>query len=188
MPDIHTAASASLPLSPAGFTALVYQWEGALYGFLCGLIGNTEQAHDLTQDVFQDAWRVTQRGETPFTQGTPQEVMRRWLFQAAYHRAISAMRRRRRIHWESLEESNEREPELFVAPATFEDEVAEREALQAALARLAPQDVACLLLRIAHGFSAAETGEIVGASPQSIDTRLARAKRRLRAVYTQEAP
>lgn len=179
---------AALPLSPAEFTALVHQYEGALSGFLCGLVGNTEQARDLAQDVFQDAWRVVQRCETPFIKGIPQEVMRRWLFQAAYHRAISALRRRQRIRWESLEASNEREPEMFSAPVTFEDDIAEREALRAALERLVPQDVACLLLRIVQGFSAAETGEIVGASPQSIDTRLARAKRRLRAVYlAQEA-
>ena len=186
MPDAHAAAS--LPISPAEFTVLVHQYEGALYGFLRGLIGNTEQARDLAQDVFQDAWRATLRGDPPFTQGAPQEVLRRWLFQAAYHRAISLLRRRRRIRWESLEESHEREPEIFVALVSFEDDVAEREALQAALARLTPQDAACLLLRVAHGFSAAETGMIVGASPHSIDTRLARAKRRLRAVYAHETP
>jgi RNA polymerase sigma-70 factor (ECF subfamily) len=178
-----------LPLSPAEFTMLVKQCQGALCGFLRGLVGNAEQARDLAQDVFQDAWRVALRAETPFIQGAAQEVMRRWLFQAAYYRAISALRRRQRIRWESLEEQNEREPEIFSSALTFEDEVAEREAMRAALDRLAPQDVACLLLRIVQGFSASETAEIVGASPQSIDKRLSRAKQRLRGVYlAQEAP
>lgn len=174
-------------MSPADFTALVQQYQGSLIGFLRGLVDHTEQARDLAQDVFQDAWRVALRAETPFIAGTPQEVIRRWLFQAAYHRAISALRRRHRIRWESLEEQNEREPELFSGAVSFEDDVAEREALRAALARLAPQDVACLLLRIVQGFSAAETAAIVGASPQSIDQRLARAKKRLRAVYLSTA-
>ena len=179
---------AVLPLPPAEFTALVNQHQGALYSFLCGLVGDAEQARDLAQDVFQDAWRVGLRAETPFIQGAPQDAMRGWLFQAAYYRAISALRRRRRIRWESLEESHEREPEVFSAPLVFEDEIVEREALRAALERLAPQDVACLLLRIVEGFSAIETADIVGASPQSVDKRLSRAKQRLRAIYlAQEA-
>ncbi|HEY7123670.1 MAG TPA: sigma-70 family RNA polymerase sigma factor [Ktedonobacterales bacterium] len=177
-----------LPLSPADFTALVQQYQGSLIGFLRGLVDHAEQARDLAQEVFQEAWRVALREETPFVTGIPQEVMRGWLFQAAYYRAISALRRRQRIRWESLEEQNERTPELFSVTVTFEDDVAEREALCAALAHLAPQDVACLLLRIVQGFSAAETAAIVGASPQSIDQRLARAKKRLRSVYLSKAP
>lgn len=176
-----------LPLSPADFTALVQQYQGSLIGFLRGLVDHPEQARDLAQEVFQDAWRVALRAETPFITGAPQEVMRSWLFQAAYYRAISVLRRRKRIRWESLEEHNEREPELFLAAVTFEDDVAEHEALRAALARLSPQDVACLLLRIVQGFSAVETAAIVGTSSQNVDQRLARAKKRLRAVYLSKA-
>src|SRR5262249_20292706 len=115
------------------------------------------------------------------------EVMRRWLFQAAYYRAISALRRRRRLRWESLEERYEQEPETFASPTLLEDEVAESEALRVALERLAPRDVACLLLRIVQGFSAIETAHISGASPQSVDQRLCRAKQRLRAIYLTQA-
>ena len=174
---------AVLPLSPAEFTTLVSQHQGALCSFLYGLISNVEQARDLAQDVFQDAWRVGLRAEPPFIQDTPQDEMRRWLFQAAYYRAISALRRRRRIRWESLEESHEQDPELFSAPLLFEDELAEREAMRAALGQLAPQDVACLLLRIVYGFSARETANMVGGSTQSLDKRLSRAKQRLRTIY-----
>jgi DNA-directed RNA polymerase specialized sigma24 family protein len=70
-------------LSPGDFTALVQQYQESLIGFLRGLVDHPEQARDLAQDVFQDAWRVALRVETPFVTGVPQEVMRRWLFQAA---------------------------------------------------------------------------------------------------------
>jgi RNA polymerase sigma-70 factor (ECF subfamily) len=178
----------ALPLTPAEFTTLVRQHQGVLCSFLSGLVGNVEQARDLAQEVFQDAWRVGLHAQTPFIQGGQPDVMRRWLFQAAYYRAVSALRRRRRIRWESLEERHERNPETFSAPIEFEDEVAERETLRAALDHLAPQDVACLLLRIVQGFSASETADIIGASPQSVDQRLSRAKQRLRTIYrAQEA-
>jgi RNA polymerase sigma-70 factor (ECF subfamily) len=174
---------AVLPISPSEFTALVRQHQDALCGFLYGLVGNVEQARDIAQNVFQDAWRVGLRTETPFIQNAPQEVMCRWLFRAAYYQAISALRRRGRIRWESLEEGHEREPETFSGHILFEDEIAEREAMRAALSQLAPRDAACLLLRIVHGFSARETANIVGGSPQSIDKRFSRAKQRLRVIY-----
>ncbi len=168
---------------PADFTALVNRYQGAIYGFLYGLVGNQEQARDLTQDTFYDAWRVARNSEPPFVPGGAYEAIRRWLFQAAYHRAISLLRRHRLIRFESLEASHEQEPERFGRAPAFEQSIAEREALHAALAQLTPPDVACLLLRVVQGFSAAETGEILGASPDVINKRLSRAKQRLRAAY-----
>lgn len=177
------------PQSPLDFTALVNRHQGALFGFLCGLVANPEQARDLTQDTFHDAWRAARQQEPPFTaEGQPQAI-RRWLFQAAYHRAISLLRRQRLIRWESLEASHEREPDRYAASLPFEETIAEREALRAALASLTPPDVACLLLRVVQGFSAAEAGEIIGAPPDIINKRLSRARQRLRAAYlAQEAP
>ncbi len=177
------------PLSPLDFTALVNRHQGALFGFLCGLVANPEQARDLTQDTFHDAWRAASQQQQPFAAAGEPEAIRRWLFQAAYHRAISLLRRRRLIRWESLEASHEREPERYAASLSFEENLAEREAMQAALASLTPPDVACLLLRVVQGFSAAETGKIIGAPPDTINKRLSRAKQRLRAAYlAQENP
>lgn len=106
--------------------------------------------------------------------------MRRWLFRVASNNAISLLRRRKLIRWESLEYLEET---LLDAGPGFEEQVAESEALQAALAQLAPQDVACLLLRVVHGFSAQEAGLILETSSDNIHNRLARAKQRLRAAY-----
>ncbi len=171
------------PLSAVEFTALVNRHQGALIGFLRGLVGNDEQALDLAQDVFYEAWQAARRGKAPFGSGDAPEAARRWLFQAAYHRGVSALRRRRILRWESLEFQHDQSPEAFAVAETFENALAEREAVRAALARLAPQDVACLLLRVVQGFGIAEIGEIVGASEEAIHKRLVRAKQRLRHSY-----
>lgn len=176
-------SDARLPISPAEFTAVLDQHQEALYRFLWGLVSDVEQARDLLQDTFHDAWRLARRNEPPFLAGGSQDEMRYWLFRVAYYKAISALRRRRLIRWESLEESHERDPEVFSAALTFENEVAEREALRAALERLAPQDVACLFLRLVQGFTPSEIGQIVDASSAQISKRLARAKQRLRTAY-----
>ncbi len=52
-------------LSLAAFTATFERLQRTLYAFLRGMIGDAEQALDLTQDAFHDAWRATQRGDSP---------------------------------------------------------------------------------------------------------------------------
>jgi RNA polymerase sigma-70 factor (ECF subfamily) len=169
------------PLSAAAFTALVDRNQHALHAFLRGLVGHGEQARDLVQDTFHDAWRAAQRGTPPFDGHADDDAIRRWLFRTAYCRGVSALRRRRLIHWEQLERITE--ACLEGAERPFEDLIAEGEALRAALACLAPSDAACLLLRVVQGFSAAEVGQIVGATPDVITKRLSRAKQRLRVAY-----
>lgn len=71
------------PLSVAGFSDMLSQLQGALFGFVRGLVGDSEQARDIVQDAFIDAWRATQRGAPPFIDGTDARDMRRWLFHAA---------------------------------------------------------------------------------------------------------
>lgn len=180
---MSTGSGTSAPISPAEFTAVLDQHQEALYRFLWGLVSDVEQARDLLQDTFHDAWRLARNQEPPFLAGGSRDEMRYWFFRVAYHRAISALRRRRLIRWESLEESHEREPEVFSALRSFENDIAEREALRAALERLSSQDVACLYLRLVQGFSPIEIGQILNTSTVSISKRLARAKQRLRSIY-----
>lgn len=180
MHDHHSSSPAILPL--ATFTSIVDRHQHALHTFLRGLTGDVEQARDLMQDTFQDAWSATRRGDAPFVASCVDDEVRRWLFQAAYHRAISALRRRRVIRWESLDAYTALGGEPGM-DAGFENEIAESEALRAALARLAPPDRACLLLRVVQGFGSAEVGKIVGASAEVVAKRLSRAKQRLRAAY-----
>lgn len=185
--DGTICATAALTLDQ--FTALVDRVQHPLHVFLHGLVGDADQAYDLMQDALHDAWRATQRGAAPFVAASTEDERRRWLFQAAYHRAISSLRRRRLIRWESLDLLAGLGAEPAATLPAFEDQIAESEAMRKALARLAPRDAACLLLRVVEGFSAAEVGRIIGASPAVITKRLSRARQRLRAVYlAQNAP
>ena len=176
------------PLSFPDCTALVERHPRELWVFLSGLVSHAEQARDLLQDTFLDAWRAAQRGAAPLVMGGAPEEIRRWLFHAAYCRAISALRRRRLIRWESLDERVAIEDEALGSLVSFEDQIAEHAALQDALGNLSPKDVSCLLLMVVQGFTAAETAQILGDSPQAIAKRLSRAKRRLLHAYlAQEA-
>ena len=178
-------AGSSGPLSADAFTDLVERYQQQLYAFLRGFVEHGEQARDLTQDTFAAAWRATQACVAPFVAEAAEEERRRWLYRIAYRRAIDLLRRRRLIRWEALDPIAETETGDL---PPFEDRVIEGEALRAALAELPSQDVACLLLRVVHGFSAAEAGEIMGASAEVITKRLSRARQRLRAAYLAQNP
>jgi RNA polymerase sigma-70 factor, ECF subfamily len=170
----------TLQVSLEAFTALLDRCQWQLYSFLRGMVGDDEQARDLMQDTFCDAWRTAQQGNPPFDRASTEEVgMRRWLFHAAYNRACSALRRRRIISWLPLESPTRETGE----DDSFESQIAESQAVRAALASLSPADASCLLLIIVHGFTAAEVGQIIGASPQAVAKRFARARQRLRDAY-----
>src|SRR6185437_200841 len=173
------------PLTPALFAAFLERCQRPLFTFLGGMVENDEQALDLMQDTFFEAWRVAQRNAPPFDGGRDERELRRWLFHVAYHRTISALRHQRVIRWQSLDADF---PEESVADAPFEDTVIEMQAMQLALTELAPPDVACLLLIVVHGFTAAEAGQIIGATAAAVAKRFSRAKQRLREVYLAQNP
>ena len=157
-----------------------------LLSFLRGLIGSPEQAFDLVQDTFYEAWQATQKAAPPFTTDATDAERYHWLWRAAYHNALSALRRKRLIQWEPLDAAAEPSDLAHMGAWSFEERVVEGDALLAALAQLPPQDVACLLLRVVQGFSATEVGAIVGTTADNVNKRLSRAKQRLRAAYFQQ--
>ena len=195
-----TPPTAALTLD--AFSVVVDQRQAALYAFLHGLVGDAEQARDLTQDAFHDAWRATQAATSPWNTDHNDDERRRWLFHTAYCRAASQLRRHKVIRWASLDALDALDaldwsrPDAGAGHRTlassastpFEERLAETEALRAALARLRPDDAACLLLRVAQGFSAAETADVLGVSVNAVGQRLARARRRLRAIYLEQNP
>jgi RNA polymerase sigma-70 factor, ECF subfamily len=171
------------PLARADFTSIVERHERELLAFLRGLVSEAELARDLLQDTFYDAWRTAKRGAEPFALPLRQPDVRRWLFHAAYCRAISARRHGRVLRWESLDQGDPDAYAVYGELVAFEDQVAEADALGAALKGLAPEDVACLLLIVVQGFTAAEAADIMGASTAAVAKRVARAKRRLLNAY-----
>lgn len=180
MPD---SAAQTFRLSVSDFTALCERNQWPLHTFLRGLVGDGEQARDLMQDIFLETWRAIQRGNPPFDSARDDSDARRWLFHVAYHRAISVLRRRHIVHWQPLDAVDGGYHAEVNAPPPFEDRLVESHAVREALASLSTADAACLLLIVVQGFTAAEAGQIVGASPQAVAKRFSRAKQRLRLAY-----
>ena len=171
-------------LSREAFSALAQHYTQPLHVFLCGLTHDPELARDLLQDTFIAAWNAAQHGSEPLVNNGDASGVQSWLYRVAYRRAVDVLRRRRLIRWESLHDLLDREelPEAANA-SSFEEIVAEHEAMGQALAALTPEDSACLLLMVVQGFTAREAALIIGSSPAAMGKRIGRAKRRLLAAY-----
>ena len=178
----------SVALTTEAFRVILERFQAPLIRFVQQLTHSDEDAHDLVQDAFVDAWRATQRQTPPFVAGGDERAVRNWLFRAAYCNAISVLRHRGVITWESLAIYDAADDAAPAAPGCFEDQVIEGEALRAALAALESTDVACLRLSTIEGFSTAEIAQILDIAPAAARKRLSRAMHRLRAAYlAQEA-
>jgi RNA polymerase sigma-70 factor (ECF subfamily) len=170
------------------FHAALAREQQALRGFVRGLVGNVEQARDITQDVFMVAWRAAKEGRPPFAPDADEPSIRRWLYCVAYRHAISA-RRHDRILWiESLDGERAPHRERLAASDAFDERIAERDTLTSALADLETNDTACLLLNVVQGFTAREVAAILEISPAAAKKRLTRAKQRLRDAYFAHEP
>jgi RNA polymerase sigma-70 factor (ECF subfamily) len=174
----------SEPLSSAKppeavFEGALAQAQPSLITFARGLVGDWELARDITQDTFVDAWRCALRNAPPFDTLDDPAGIRRWLFTVAYRHAIKHLRRRHIITWESLDDSVAAADSLQ-ARTSFEDTVADAETLRMALLSVGPEDAACFLLQVAHGFSAAEVAAILDIRTDTLRKRFSRARQRLR--------
>lgn len=147
------------------------------------MVGDEEEARDLLQDTFYDAWRAAQRDSTPLDPSRGERTVRSWLFHAAYNRAVSALRRRKVIRWETLDDEANFSEDSASVLMPFEDRIVERDALRTALAQLSPGDVACLILIIVQEFSPAEAAQIMGKSTAAITRQFSRARQRLHRAY-----
>ena len=174
------------------FEDIFSRFQTPLTNFVYRLVGNREQAYDLTQDVFVKAYRALSSGTT-----IQAAALSSWLYRIASNTATDALRRRRLISWLPLSLFNEdrgvgagmpgadsassssrrRLRRIFPSSATafassydggrFEQQVADREIVQSILQRLPPKYATCLLLYEHEGFSCAEIAEVLNVSPVS---------------------
>jgi RNA polymerase sigma factor (sigma-70 family) len=209
------AATAAEEAGPAvgieDFEDIFSRFQTPLTNFVYRLVGNREQAYDLTQDVFVKAYRALSTGTT-----IQAAALSSWLYRIASNTATDALRRRRLISWLPLSLFNEDRgvgagipgsdgagsqqqtfaeenlPSSATAFASsydggrFEQRVADREIVQSILQRLPPKYATCLLLYEHEGFSCAEIAEVLNVTPSAVKMRLMRARERFITLYKQE--
>jgi len=165
------------PAEPAEFEAFFRAHERTVFACLWRLTGDTQSAHDLTQETFLRAWRHFER-----VRGYEQP--RAWLLRVATNLALSARRRDRSPTLSSDALSDAATP----AHSDPTQHIAERDQVERALLELPPNQRAALTLREVYGFSCAEIGAALGISRDAVKMALYRGREGFRRHYlSQEA-
>jgi RNA polymerase sigma factor (sigma-70 family) len=140
---------------------------GDVYRYALAVLRNPDDAEDVTQTTFMNAYRAFQRGDRP-------ETPKNWLIAIAHNVCRQRFRQASR-------RPNEVEFVEDVAPAP--EEVEEKysvEDIQRALGQLAFNQRSALVMRELEGRSYAEIAGILGVTVGAVETLIFRARRALR--------
>jgi RNA polymerase sigma-70 factor (ECF subfamily) len=176
-----------VPDSPSAesFDELFERYERDIFNLIYRLVGDYEEAADLTSETFVRALRSFGRfrGESrPYT----------WLYRIAVNLCKNYFRRRgvrQRAHGPSLDEQVvlddqqqvEREIEDWSrAPQRQAERHELQREIERAIAELSAQGRMVVILRDLHGLSYQEIAEVVGVSAEVVKARLHRARAALR--------
>jgi RNA polymerase sigma-70 factor (ECF subfamily) len=159
-------------------TAVYRAHSAAIHSYAFRLLGNQEDADDVTQEVFIRAHERLLQLRDP-------ERLRPWLYRIATNLCMDHLRKRSRVRRIlgipiNLDggDSDDSGPRTIAHPgsASAFDGVAERDHISRALRRMPPKYATCLVLHSAQGLSYREIAEALGITPGAAAVRLARAR------------
>jgi RNA polymerase sigma-70 factor (ECF subfamily) len=166
------------------FAALMERWERPTKAVVARIVLNSSEAEELAQEAFVHVWQKR-------SQFRPDAEFRPWLFAIAVNLARNRLRwwrRRPNVSLDEWRDSDDRggtrhdqlaaDGQPAGAPAIERAETAS--AVQAAVAALPPDLREALVLFEFEQLSQAEIATIVGATPKAVETRIYRARERLR--------
>jgi RNA polymerase sigma-70 factor (ECF subfamily) len=181
--DDHRLIAECLQGSTASFGALVRRYQDRLYNTVYRLVDNAEDAQDVVQEAFLNAYQSLDsfKGDALFFT---------WLYRIAVNTAIS-LKRKKRV----LARIPDRNGEVIMEPADPSDlnrpghalEQAEQEQkLYRGLARLSPEHRAVLVMKELDGQKYEEIADKLGVPIGTVRSRLHRARLELRELLEQE--
>ncbi|MCC6860885.1 MAG: sigma-70 family RNA polymerase sigma factor [Bryobacterales bacterium] len=137
-----------------GYNFLISRWEKRVFNYLLRMVGNREDALDLTQDVFLKAYQNLRKLEDPAR-------FPAWLFRIAHNEAYSMFRKNRP---ETEELPLNRAAEVFPLELSL--------AVNGALGRLSPEQREAVVLKIYQGFKFEEMAEILSCPVSTVKSRV----------------
>jgi RNA polymerase sigma-70 factor, ECF subfamily len=165
---------------------LYEQFRRPIHSYIYRLLGNQDDADDVTQEVFV-------RACTSWNGLYEREHLSAWLYRIATNLCVDALRRRKRISWwplahryrndDASEDVINDDASLFLSDTGGIPEIAERELIRHTLSHLPEEYAIALVLSAAQGVPYQEIAEIIGISPNAAATRISRAKKMFAEQY-----
>jgi len=169
--------------SGAAFDWLVTHYSGPVYGLVAGMVSESCDAADITQDVFLKAFR----GIRGFRRGSS---LKTWLYRIAIREALN----HRRWLWRHHRDQDSIDAEIGTSHTTLEiedasstpfDQAASHElqqAVQNALSKLPEVFRSAVILRDLEGMSYEEVAEVLTVTVGTVKSRILRGRRMLREI------
>ncbi len=159
----------------SAFARLVEANQGRIYSLCYRMTGNSEDAADLTQEAFLNAWR----GLGSFG---GQAAFSTWLYRLASNACIDFLRREKRRMALSMTQEEDEEgrqtdlPDERWAPERELERKELQAAVQEGLSTLSPEHRQVLLLRETEGLSYQEIAQCLSLEEGTVKSRIARAR------------
>lgn len=160
----------------SAFEQLLDYYQKPVYHQALRLVGNPEDAADVTQEVFIKVWKhlPSFRGESSFST---------WLYRLTDNSALDLLRREKKRRGDSSLDDEESTAVLPADPTPTPHQAAEQKELQQAVAdglqQLSEEHRQVLVLREINGLSYEEIGTMLNLSPGTVKSRIARARNSL---------
>jgi len=151
--------------SESAFDWLVTHYHAAVFNLILGMLGDTSDAADATQEVFLKAFK----GIKKFRGGSS---LKTWLYRIAIREALNHRRWFKRHLQKNV--SIDAEPEEGHAPLEIQS------AVQAALAQVPDVFRSAVILRDLEGLSYEEVAEVLECSVGTVKSRILRGRRSLK--------
>ncbi len=156
------------------FDQIYDEYKTPIYNYVYHLVGDREQADDLTQDTFLKAFKAL-----PKMDGSLK--LSAWLYRIATNTAYDALRRRKLIAWLPWQDLDH-EP-ADVESADPQEIYGTTELVRAALRRMPQQYRSALLLYTQEGFSYSEIARTLNIAESGVKMYLSRARQSFREHY-----
>ncbi len=160
------------------FGELVSRYQARLYNAAIRLVDNPEDAADVVQDAFLNAYQSLRsfKGDAEFFT---------WLYRIAFNVAISLKRKKRAVVSLDAQGSGEHslepdDPSEYTRPGALLERTEDEAQLHAAMERLSDEHRNVLLMKDIEGMKYEEIAEVLGVPIGTIRSRLHRARLDLR--------
>lgn len=182
-PSDAVLASRATDGDAQAFASIVARYKVPLYRFIRRYVRDDDDAYDMLQQTYVSAWLSLSRYDT-------NRPLRTWLQTIALNKCRDHMRKMRVRRLLFGNESIDEASDVVDQRSGAEDDLLRDErqrALASAIADLPRQLKEPLLLTVFSELSQAEAGLQLGISAKAIETRVARARRRLAQVLEQSS-